>query len=347
MSLRVLTIGDLHVKVANIEESLLLSSILCSIAEAEEPDLIVVLGDTLHDFSLIHTQAQEVAVNMIHALTTIANVILLIGNHDIPTNTQFMSSTHGFTALKFHPHVKVVDTKCLCSRVNGIRIACVPYAPPGRFMDALQTNSSFSLERIDVIFAHQQFKGCLDPNYTSMGDEWNKNYPYVISGHIHKSMMIGKNINYVGTPRQTDFGDVDVIKTVSLFTFCKNSEGVLDIQEKKIVIPLPPKMTFDVKCKRIGRWNIPENVIISRNCIRIRLEGTTAEIVASKAHPKVKMWKSKGVKIIEVIDNNKTNEDIQTRLKNLTEDTNTVSFRAELIKRFSTNPRYVELYQEL
>jgi DNA repair exonuclease SbcCD nuclease subunit len=41
------------------------------------------------------------------------------------------------------------------------------------------------------------------------GDEWNEEFPQIISGHIHDNQTPQKNIYYTGSPLQHAFGDTD------------------------------------------------------------------------------------------------------------------------------------------
>ena len=73
----------------------------------------------------------------------------------------------------------------------------VPYVPPGRFVEALETYKNINWKDVDCIFAHQEFYGCkMGAILSEEGDKWESKWPLVVSGHIHSRQWINKNIYY-------------------------------------------------------------------------------------------------------------------------------------------------------
>ncbi|AVR53033.1 DNA repair exonuclease [Marseillevirus Shanghai 1] len=100
----------------------------------------------------------------------------------------------------------VVD-KAMSKEFKGHTFWFCPYVPPGRFEECLNTSGN-GWKKASCIFAHQEFAGCkMGPIVSKEGDVWNSEYPLVISGHIHDTQIVGKNVYYTGSSLQHSFGD--------------------------------------------------------------------------------------------------------------------------------------------
>ena len=208
-NITVLVIGDPHFKVCNIPESDQMTINLVKLAKEKQPTLIVCLGDILHRHETIHVSPLMRAETMIKQLSEIAPTFLLIGNHDRPNNSNYLTDEHPFNALKDWDNTYIAD-KVIDVTIQHQRFIMVPYVPPGRFMDALNTiKDPLGLEsgHKPVIFCHQEFYGAkMGAICSQAGDKWLLEYPFVISGHVHDYDRLQKNLIYVGTPMQHSFG---------------------------------------------------------------------------------------------------------------------------------------------
>lgn len=243
VEMRILVIGDLHFKISNTQETDELSLELLRVAREKSPDLIVILGDTLDRFSNIHVSPLTRAIHLLRSLSKIAEIVLLIGNHDLPNNAVFCSTSHPFSSLHEWPSTLVVDTPIQLLR-GGFKLLFSPYLPNGRLVEGLSQVEGWNDSHL--LFCHQEFKGCKMGAITSVeGDEW----PYknkVISGHIHDYQRVGDNILYPGTPIQHGYSDSSR-KSISLITL--NGGGYdeeriyLNVTLKKIVKLTPPELS--------------------------------------------------------------------------------------------------------
>ena len=86
-------------------------------------------------------------------------------------------------------------------------------------------------ELADCIFAHQEFRGCKMGKEISKGDEWNAEYPLVISGHIHDYQIVGKNILYPGSSIQHTYTETHN-KRIWLVDWDKECENPMDRVKK-------------------------------------------------------------------------------------------------------------------
>lgn len=193
---RILVIGDLQFKLSNAEESELLVENVLDIVRQYCPDKVVILGDVLEDKSTIKLYPFNRAVKFIIKLASTSRVFLIIGNHDRPDHKVFMTDEHAFNALKYVPNIVVIDKTYV-----EYPLVFVPYVETGRFKEAIK---DVDLSKTLIIFAHQEFENSIMSN---RGDPWPKEYPLVISGHIHSEKILQSNVMYVGSPMKHSFYD--------------------------------------------------------------------------------------------------------------------------------------------
>lgn len=296
-----LVIGDPHFKVTEMAASLEMAKAILTIAQRVKPDFIVCLGDTLDRHETIHVNPLSGAVQWLADLSNIAKVYLLIGNHDRPNNSDFLSDLHPFIALKWWDKEKItVVDKVIITKIGTLSFFFVPYVPPGRFMEALSTHQDWSLDRDwSAGFCHQEFYGTtLAPLITSKnGDKWELSYPLLINGHIHDRDLPQKNIISVGTPRQHDF-DENPDKSLSLFTF---KEGIY--HEERIPLPLPKKISYRLTVDEFRQWSPP----LTDDYVKVNIYGKRGELILLREADKVKQLRRKGIKIVTtMIDEDKS-----------------------------------------
>lgn len=238
-STKIFVIGDPHFKINNVEETNEMCEKILKHLDAIQPDAVVCLGDVLDRHETIHVGPLLRSIDFFQRISSKFPLYILIGNHDRPSNQIFLTDEHPFTALKIWRNTWVVDD-VLESQIGNHRFLFVPYVPPGRFIEAIESKPEIStIQEYDCIFAHQEFYGAkMGMTESVIGDHWPSNYPLVISGHIHDFDQLKNNIIYTGTPIQHAFGDKED-KGVFLFQFHKNGFSFdkidLDLPRKKII----------------------------------------------------------------------------------------------------------------
>ncbi len=256
---RILVVGDLHFSKRSITILDKLTVKLIEEIERLKPHHVIFLGDTLDRFGTVDTPRVKEAIDFLAKATVLSQVTLLIGNHDIPNKTCFMSRDHGFVGLKYYWPITVVDDKCVEFSVNGIIFQAVPYCPNGRLAEGLDTLPDRA-ENPAAIFAHQEILGCdIDGNDSKGGDKWNINNPLLISGHIHKYHQPQINVLYTGSPYQDSFGE-NTDKSISLITF-RSSESKITWTEKRIRLGMPEKHKLVMSTKEYKSWELSSNRI--------------------------------------------------------------------------------------
>ena len=198
-----LVVGDIHIKHDNGEDIDLLLVEIKKVVQENKIQNIVLLGDILHTHEKIFSQCLNKACFFIDECSKLCLTYVLVGNHDMYSNSVFLTEDHWMNILKEKENIKIVDS---IYEKDGVIFA--PYVFSGRFIEALRTKfPDDSWKTKKLIFAHQEFKGCnMGAIVSEHGDEWDESYPHVISGHIHDNQTVGI-IYYVGAPLQHSFGD--------------------------------------------------------------------------------------------------------------------------------------------
>jgi DNA repair exonuclease SbcCD nuclease subunit len=234
--MKVLAVGDPHAKNDNQEDIIQLTSEIVRVHTEHNTDAITILGDLSHFNDKISIYAEKSIRHLFYRLNNLGvPIIYIIGNHDLPNNSEYLSDRHFFNLYKGLANVIIVDTK---PHVLGDYIFC-PYVYPGRFKEALSLVPGW--EKYKTIFAHQEFKGVsFNGGHTStIGDSWEESLPLVVSGHIHERQMLQNNVHYTGSSTQTNFGESND-KYLSIV------EGTA-VTSVKINVPLKYTIQFDIK----------------------------------------------------------------------------------------------------
>jgi DNA repair exonuclease SbcCD nuclease subunit len=276
--MKILVIGDCHFKHNNEIETNLMCDRIYEVVLSQNPDMIVVLGDTLDTHSHIDMNPFNRALKFLYTLSQMNNnLYILIGNHDRPSNTDFLSENSPFNACKMWKNTTIVDKVKIFNHLSlntngldskGLKIVFVPYVPNGRFMDALGTEgiTSENIQECSLIFAHQEFKGCKMGAIISVnGDEWPVDYPMVISGHIHDNAETQNNLLYPGTPIQLGYG-VPPSKGVMIVDLSKNEDSKVNISYGYFDLKLPKKMIVHISPDELATYQVPDNCFVKLVC---------------------------------------------------------------------------------
>lgn len=305
-SLRILCIGDPHIRDTDVSRVDKMVSEILRIAQETKPDLIVNLGDTLHKHGKDGLDPLKQAVDFLEALSEIAPTHVLIGNHDRKTNQEFLTQTHPFVGIKntdrlsFHWKVDRIE-------INGFSFLFVPYVFKGRVREAIETEMTIEsfCQEIDISFLHAEVRGCkMDSGTLSKdGDVWGPNFPLGISGHIHARGKVGENFLYPGTAIQQKRDD-NADRSLSLYTFYKNPTDEfknffqfknLCYQEERFFLDVIKLLNFKLTPSEFRSFIAPTNAKIW-----ITLIGSREEL-DSVSSVKMNKLKEKGISIVEQV----------------------------------------------
>lgn len=293
---KILAIGDPHFKVDNIEESKIFTDNLSSfLSQNTDIEIIVVLGDVLHNHEKLHTFALNNAINFFKMLSSHKRkCFCLVGNHDATSNTIFLTDNHWMNVLKGWNGLTIVD-KPIIEFINETEfITLCPYVPDGRFIEALSHINSISVlseNKIKIndwkdskcIFSHQLFDGVkMGPIVARNVEEWKGDYPFCINGHIHENQRPQDNLYMPGSSMQEGYGDM-TDKIVAVITLSESKiphieEIDLNIKRKKIIYATIDELeTIQDKIEK--NENIDYKIVI---------KGSDSEIKALKNSSKYK-----------------------------------------------------------
>lgn len=270
----ILVFGDTHFKPRDFEAGEELIAKAHEVAEQMAPTAIILLGDTMDTHETAKNAPWKQACRFIEGLSEISPVYVLIGNHDLINQSQFLTDNHFFNPLKKWNNVTIVDTP-LKVEIGGYNIVLCPYVPPGRFEEAL--NSMADLGgcdedfdwRVDAfcIFGHQEIEGVeYNGIISTKGDRWAEEYPPLICGHIHTPFQIGENVFYPGSSRQVDSNE-NPDKHIWNISF--DEEGQLEID--KIDLGLKGRKEIEMTCDNISEFDFD---LANKYYIKIKLQGT-------------------------------------------------------------------------
>lgn len=217
-AVRLLVFADLHFKAKNAKDSQTYADRLVEFAQASSDfDAIVCLGDALDGHRVIDMPSMNRVTRLFKALSRLAPLYILVGNHDRTSNVEFLSDESPFLALEGWPNVTLVASSAVLSDIAGLSCLFVPYVYQGRFAEAV---GGVDLSRVAVIFAHQEFRGAVGAarQRSTEGDRWAASSPLVISGHYHDRQIVPPNIIYVGAAFQHTIAE-DTHKGFSVFDF--------------------------------------------------------------------------------------------------------------------------------
>lgn len=313
-----LVVGDPHLRTDCLDICELFCNQIKEIIMDNKYDYAIILGDVLHNHEKINTTVLNMAVNLFEFISKKTKLYVIVGNHDYINNSQFLTSNHWMNCLNGYENIHIVDNVVKVIHDQHKFVLC-PYVPNGRLEDAL--NNIDNWKNVDIVFAHQELRSVkLNTNgrISTTGDIWYKNYPTIISGHIHHKQKID-NIIYTGSSLPTSFSDSDK-KYVLHFTL-NNDENYV---EKYILLNIPTKVTTHITANSLKSIDHDLN---SNN--RIIIEGVSTDFESVEIKQCIKNLEKNGVTIVKRVKENKkmpdvlNSNDFHTQLKSLiAEETN-------------------------
>jgi len=354
-----LCIGDQHMDTVNAPTiDIFIQEVLRHILDTN-PDYIVCMGDMLHYHNTVYTPTLNKSYEFIDRISRLKPTYIIVGNHDMRGPSCFLDEqSHWMNALKKWENVVIVDKVVSLDIPSNRRVIFVPYVPPKRFIDALDTLSGWGDS--SCIFAHQEFYGCKMGAIDSVeGDKWDINHPPVISGHIHDRQRSQENIFYTGSSIQTSFGDSSD-KTISLVTVydtpqCTNTVGGITFRDHmvhslQLELRLPKKKILYMNVGDLPEWKLPDKVLKDEDTLtdtyRLTVKGTPAEFKVFKKSSKYKEIIRQDIKVVFKhsnqqpkvleVDNKSQNTctSFQSILLKLIEDEKDEGLRQELLHYF-------------
>ena len=202
--MKVLLIGDIHIKINKLDLSLKFLSWLNKLIRETKPDIVVNLGDSLDNHAVIRSEALNELMKHIFTIVDMGIPYVYVkGNHDQASPKE--SDYHALLPFK--------------GRIKGLHIVDEVIELFGiTFVPFLGNPAAFPKKTLPICIAHQTFLGA---DYGAINakegidGETVEGADIIISGHIHKKSTIGKVI-YVGSPFSQDASDINQVKGISV-----------------------------------------------------------------------------------------------------------------------------------
>lgn len=341
--MKILVIADTHFKHNNEIETNLMCDKIYQVVLEQKPEIIVMLGDQLDTHNIIHMEPLNRALSFMLKLSQLCYMLyVLVGNHDRKSNTDFLSNISPFESCKLWPNTKII-TNVNILEYKDFKFVFLPYVPNGRFMEALATENitAENITEYNIIFAHQEFKGCkMGAIVSSHGDEYPADFPLCISGHIHDFQILQGNIMYPGTPIQLGYG-TSPSKGVLMLNI-ENRDGNITNNPNHFIsnnayisyeffdLKLPKKLIVNLTPEELSTYILPENCFVRLNC-----KGDSKAIKEITKLDSVKeMLKNPRVKLSIKEDRSKIQ--INGNTINVNTKTETIPFQKRLIEMVNT-----------
>lgn len=214
--MRILRVGDPHVKVSNLEESERLLEFVLATAKTRSVDRIEILGDLHHTHAIVRLEVLAFWHKWLRHLAESFQTIVLVGNHDMSGNTN--STLHALMVVESTERLLIVDKPTL----KGV-FGYMPYIHDAEQFIA-EANKLVD-QGAKLIVCHGTFKGSKYDNgfYAPDGIDATRISVPLISGHVHTRQRFG-NVIYPGTSRWDTASDANQEKGLWLVEHGQNGE---------------------------------------------------------------------------------------------------------------------------
>lgn len=299
-----LVVGDIHLSHRKLKKSELLLLRLTETITSVKPGMVVLLGDVFDEHDIVRNDCLTIFAEFLNANKHV-KIVHILGNHEMNDSKTFLPRFHSLAPFKNTPNYIVVDHP-LQDNVDNTRIGYIPFCPPGTFHKATEMLT----ERQHLLFAHQEFKGCLME--AGLKSEHGDELPdcKVISGHIHGQHSVGGLVWYPGTPCQHRFSEEEE-KFIYLIDIKDGDYQII----KSIDLQMPRLITREVKIQDIDSF-----VIEPENEYRVVIKDTSFNIIAFKKTKEYKkLAKQVKFKFIAEDHQEKTQRKLQLSTKSFSE----------------------------
>lgn len=204
--MKIAHLADIHIRIAQrIEEYNIIFDRLYQDLRVEKPDLIYVAGDLFHSKLNLSPESVNTAFDFMENLTSIAETIVILGNHDTSLNSttrmdalQPLERINKTSKNKLHLWIQSGVKKDILHGVDFYHYSCFDELDPLK-------NSEVDDSKINIAFHHGTVRGSTN-DYGYTFDESERTIPYtnfelVLLGDIHKVQLVPRttNVYYAGS----------------------------------------------------------------------------------------------------------------------------------------------------
>lgn len=234
--MKILRIGDPHIKPVNIDECEALMHFIHDTVLNEKPDRLEILGDLFHTHSILRLEVINFWDSWLDILSEAVETIVLVGNHD-----QSGDYSADYHALSVFHRIKRRNLKIIENPQNQGIFAYVSYMhDPEKF---IETANTLATQGAKVLVCHQTFNGAKYESgvYAPDGiDPSRLNFALIVSGHIHSTQAFG-NVKYPGTPKWDTASDANEKKGIWLYEHDDTTGDIISetmISTESVVTPI-------------------------------------------------------------------------------------------------------------
>lgn len=237
MSLKILRVGDPHIRPSNLVEAENLMAFILKLVKSAKIDRLEILGDLFHTHAVLRLEVVDFWNRWLESFSDIVETVVLVGNHD--QTGDHHKGTHALEVFKRinSERLKIIDRPTVLGQFI--------YAPyihsEGDFVAAVHGIDGHETK---TLVCHAEFSGSQYDNgfYAPHGfNPDNVKVAHIISGHIHKEQVIaGGRVDYPGTPKWDTASDANERKGVWLYEHDVNGKVLSRdlISTDKVVTPI-------------------------------------------------------------------------------------------------------------
>jgi DNA repair exonuclease SbcCD nuclease subunit len=195
--MRILRVGDPHVKPNNLKESEALFNFVLSKAQELKIDRIEILGDLADTHSILRLEVLEFWQKWFRKLEkSRIETYVLVGNHDV--GGDYSNDFSWLNVFKYLNYVKIINEP-YSSGLYGY----LPYIHDNQKF--VEEANELANQGATVLVCHPNFEGAVYDNGSPIlsgvsDDSLSLNFLHLIGGHIHTELEMGR-IWYTGNPR--------------------------------------------------------------------------------------------------------------------------------------------------
>lgn len=226
--MKIIRVGDPHVRPDNLEESERLMQFIYEAAKSPDIGGLEFLGDQMHTHAVLRMEVVEFWMKWAKKFGSIVSTKFLVGNHDQPGDYQRERTMHSMSCLEGISGVYVISTPWISDKTLYI-----PHMSKQEdFVAAIQWAKGQGADLSKhFLVCHQTFNGSMYENGFYAKDGFDpsivSDFRAVICGHIHKQQQFF-NILYIGTPKWDSISDANEEKGIWIFedleaSFCSTA----------------------------------------------------------------------------------------------------------------------------
>lgn len=212
--LRILRIGDPHVRPSNIEEVERLMGFIKQTIIGGKVNRLEILGDLFHTHAVIRLEVLEFWDKWLQTFRDIVETVVIVGNHD--QSGDYSSGSHALTVFKKlqNENLRIIDVPTQIGYIGYM-----PYFHDNE--EFVREANRLHTKGTSILVCHGTFAGSQYDNGFYAPNGINPDellFHTIISGHIHKEQIIASGkVDYPGTPKWDTASDANERKGIWLY----------------------------------------------------------------------------------------------------------------------------------